>query len=474
MHLGYHNNPAANAEAFLPDGWFRSGDLGMIDQDGVIAAGGVISSDVGLATARIAEQNEVPLFLVKSGATAILTPESRYTFRTCLPAAPISAAPPSTTSLTSSPKSQIVISPPPYWPFGIVPENSRYSSGWSSVWTALRFSSGSSGTPLGIAQEAALKLKETSGLHAEALSAAEVAYQAPRDATARDKRLFDVKAIALEEWQRSQAAEAAASAQLETAKQKLDQAQTQLGYCRIVAPTNSVVARRLADPGDLAVPGKPLLQLVSQQTVRVRAALPPQDFTTLHIGQAVTLQTGGASVDATVSRVFPAMSDSHLAPFERDVTTILEILNEQEGNVRRLVTAGLGRELSWDPVNIGHPDCHSIGYALIAGDAVVDALDGRDTPCPFFFRDGTPEPDRTELGVYFSPTKPDREMIFVPLINQSFTIPPNDPNYRVTAQLPIRRMPFPSELVLPLRQHAGAPAKPGSTVSMSCSSVRRR
>jgi acyl-CoA synthetase (AMP-forming)/AMP-acid ligase II len=34
VHLGYHSNPTANAEAFLPDGWFRSGDLGMIDPDG--------------------------------------------------------------------------------------------------------------------------------------------------------------------------------------------------------------------------------------------------------------------------------------------------------------------------------------------------------------------------------------------------------------------------------------------------------
>lgn len=153
-----------------------------------------------------------------------------------------------------------------------------------------------------------------------ALSAAEVSYQAQRDATARDKRLFEVKAIALEEWQRSQAAKAAASAQLETARQKLDQARTQLGFCRIVAPTNGVVARRLADPGDLAVPGKPLLQLVSQQTVRVRATLPPEDFTALHIGQPVTVKTGGTTMDVTVSRVFPAMGDSHLATFECDVT----------------------------------------------------------------------------------------------------------------------------------------------------------
>lgn len=62
-------------------------------EDGVVAAGGVISSDVGLATARIAEELSVPLFLVKAGSDAILTTDSRYTFRTCLPAAPMVAGP---------------------------------------------------------------------------------------------------------------------------------------------------------------------------------------------------------------------------------------------------------------------------------------------------------------------------------------------------------------------------------------------
>ena len=62
-------------------------------EDGVVAVGGPISSGVGAPVAVTAEELEVPLFLVKSGTEAALTKNSRYTFRTCIPAAPMVAGP---------------------------------------------------------------------------------------------------------------------------------------------------------------------------------------------------------------------------------------------------------------------------------------------------------------------------------------------------------------------------------------------
>jgi branched-chain amino acid transport system substrate-binding protein len=61
--------------------------------EGVVAVGGIISSAVGAPVGAAAEQEQVPVFLVKSGTQAALTRASRYTFRTCLPAAPMVAAP---------------------------------------------------------------------------------------------------------------------------------------------------------------------------------------------------------------------------------------------------------------------------------------------------------------------------------------------------------------------------------------------
>ena len=76
----------------------NDGDIGVdrferLVEEGVVAIGGTISSGVGAPVAATAEQLEMPYFLVKSGTEAALTRDSRYTFRTCLPAAPMVAGP---------------------------------------------------------------------------------------------------------------------------------------------------------------------------------------------------------------------------------------------------------------------------------------------------------------------------------------------------------------------------------------------
>ncbi|HPR62897.1 MAG TPA: efflux RND transporter periplasmic adaptor subunit [Thermoanaerobaculia bacterium] len=161
-----------------------------------------------------------------------------------------------------------------------------------------------------------------------ARAAAEIEYDAQQDATARDKRLFEAKAFSQEQWDRSRAAEAASAAHLEAARaqaevaaNRLDQARTRLGYCQLTAPVSGVVSRRTSDPGDLGVPGKPLLEIVRQNNIRVRASLPPEDIADLQIGSPVTVTLGEHTVHAKVSRIFPSMDQSHLATMETDLSS---------------------------------------------------------------------------------------------------------------------------------------------------------
>ena len=62
-------------------------------EQGVVAIGGIISSTVGGTISPLAEELQIPTFLVKSGTEMALTPDSRFMFRTCLPAAPMTAPP---------------------------------------------------------------------------------------------------------------------------------------------------------------------------------------------------------------------------------------------------------------------------------------------------------------------------------------------------------------------------------------------
>ena len=81
VNLAVADDQSTNTNAAI-DGFRR-----LTQQEDVVSVGGIIGSPIALATARLAESAQVPLFLTKAGNNEILTQGSRYTFRTCLPAA---------------------------------------------------------------------------------------------------------------------------------------------------------------------------------------------------------------------------------------------------------------------------------------------------------------------------------------------------------------------------------------------------
>jgi len=87
LNLAVADDQSTNTTAAI-DGFRR-----LTQQENVVAVGGVINSAFGLAIGRLAEEAKVPLFLIKSGNNDVLTQASRYTFRTCLPAAAMAAVP---------------------------------------------------------------------------------------------------------------------------------------------------------------------------------------------------------------------------------------------------------------------------------------------------------------------------------------------------------------------------------------------
>jgi branched-chain amino acid transport system substrate-binding protein len=81
LNLVVADDQSVNTNAAI-DGFRR-----LTQQEDVVSVGGIIGSPIALATTRLAEEAKVPLFLTKAGNNEILSQSSRYTFRTCLPAA---------------------------------------------------------------------------------------------------------------------------------------------------------------------------------------------------------------------------------------------------------------------------------------------------------------------------------------------------------------------------------------------------
>jgi len=108
---------------------------------------------------------------------------------------------------------------------------------------------------------------------------------------------------------------AATQAELDTAQARYNvtkaavaEAEAMSGYAKIVAPFDGVVARKAADEGDLAMPGKPLLELEGRAGLRLVADVP--SLLTGQVTQgaklAVRVDTQADPITGTVAEISPA------------------------------------------------------------------------------------------------------------------------------------------------------------------------
>lgn len=105
------------------------------------------------------------------------------------------------------------------------------------------------------------------------------------------------------------------------------EARTMMGYTRVEAPFDGVIARKLADIGDLAAPGKPLLELESLGGLQFESDLPEALAGRIQLGEElpVTIEGLPAPLTARVAEIAPAAN-----PLSRTLKTKLD-LPEQNG-----------------------------------------------------------------------------------------------------------------------------------------------
>ena len=115
-----------------------------------------------------------------------------------------------------------------------------------------------------------------------------------------------------------------------------NEAKTMLGYTTIKAPFDGVVTRKTANIGDLATPGKPLLQLENESRLQIITDIPEALILEIKQGDILPVYIPAADLrtSGTVSEVAPAADPrSRTAPVKLDIPTEAKIRSGQFARV---------------------------------------------------------------------------------------------------------------------------------------------
>ncbi len=135
--------------------------------------------------------------------------------------------------------------------------------------------------------------------------AAEAAFSNAEKDYKRFKALFETQSASQKEMDDISAHYQMARAKLEAARQMEQEVQAQLAYVRIKSPFTGVVTNTFVKEGDLAHPGRPLVEVESPEQFQVVAMVPESDISSIssEMGVRVHLKSLDKWVNGRVSEV---------------------------------------------------------------------------------------------------------------------------------------------------------------------------
>jgi membrane fusion protein (multidrug efflux system) len=142
----------------------------------------------------------------------------------------------------------------------------------------------------------------------ENVAGAEAAEELARSEVRRISELHRSKVAAQQQVDRMTAALRVAEAKLEGSRQKLADARVALSYSEIRSPVSGRVIDRLAEPGDTAAPGAPLLRIYDPGSMRLEAPVRERLATRLAPGEplAVSIEAIDLDLTGTIDEIVPA------------------------------------------------------------------------------------------------------------------------------------------------------------------------
>ena len=157
----------------------------------------------------------------------------------------------------------------------------------------------------------------------EKLAGAKSAYETQKSIYDRDVILVKAGAISEEALERSRAAADGARSTVDALGESIKglemnyaAVQIQVSYAKLYAPFDGVVSKRWSDPGDMALPGKPILTVEKTSSYKVLAQVPQEDAQKIKAGDRVYLSNGEQIMTTEVHQVYPALGSNMLATVE--------------------------------------------------------------------------------------------------------------------------------------------------------------